>query len=108
MKRYQELPIGGVIPGGATPHLVQTGGWRSGKRPDFNEKLCINCLLCWVHCPEATIMVEGAQMRGISYDHCKGCGICSQSCPTGAIVMVEETKDEPVPSHAKAGEEVCV
>lgn len=107
MKRYQELPIGGVIPGGATPHLVQTGGWRSGKKPVFNEKLCVNCLLCWVHCPEATILVERAQMRGFSYDHCKGCGICSQSCPTGAITMVAE--DEPqAPPPQKAGERVCV
>lgn len=108
MKRYQELPIGGVIPGGATPQLVQTGGWRAGKKPLFNEKLCVNCLLCWVHCPEATIVVERAQMRGISYDHCKGCGICSQACPSGAIVMVAETNDELQTRQQKLGEEVCV
>jgi hypothetical protein len=33
MKRYQELPIGGVIPGGATPHLVQTGAGAPAESP---------------------------------------------------------------------------
>jgi ferredoxin len=46
-------------------------------------------------------------MRGFSYDHCKGCGICSQVCPTGAITMIEEAAITPALA-TKAGEEVCV
>ncbi len=31
-------------------------------------------------------------MKGINYDYCTGCGICSVECPTKekAIVMVKE------------------
>ena len=25
------------------------------------------------------------------YDFCKGCGVCAQECPCGAIMMVPET-----------------
>jgi Pyruvate/2-oxoacid:ferredoxin oxidoreductase delta subunit len=26
----------------------------------------------------------------VDYDHCKGCGICANECPTVAITMVRE------------------
>lgn len=46
------------------------------------------CQLCWVYCPDACIS------RGIGpsveLEYCKGCGICAEMCPTGAIKMVPE------------------
>lgn len=103
LKRYQELPLGGVVVGGATPQLVKTGSWRSGERPVYHEKSCIHCLLCWVHCPEATILIEHGQMRGFDYEHCKGCGICAEHCPTGAIEMLKEIAPAPQSSQGAGG-----
>ncbi|SHK33039.1 2-oxoacid:acceptor oxidoreductase family protein [Rhodothermus profundi] len=91
---YYALPIGGVI----TPDIRQfpkTGGWRN-ERPVFNETLCVNCLLCWAHCPEPAIVVRNRRMEGFQYDYCKGCGICVAMCPTGALTMVPEGATEPV------------
>ena len=91
---YYALPIGGVI----TPEIrwfPKTGGWRN-ERPVFNEALCVNCLLCWAHCPEPAIVVHDRLMEGFNYDYCKGCGICVAMCPTGALTMVPEGAAEPV------------
>ncbi|CAM3195792.1 2-oxoacid:acceptor oxidoreductase family protein [Rhodothermus bifroesti] len=97
---YHKLPIGGVI----TPEIrwfPKTGGWRN-ERPVFHETLCVNCLLCWAHCPEPAILVHNRRMEGINYDYCKGCGICATSCPTGALSMVPENTAEPVVVAATA------
>jgi len=70
----------------------KTGDWRTFK-PVRDEKKCIRCMLCYVYCPEAVIDKE----INIDYDYCKGCGICANECPTGAIRMMEEasaTKEE--------------
>ncbi|MDQ7041681.1 MAG: 2-oxoacid:acceptor oxidoreductase family protein [Rhodothermus sp.] len=90
---YHALPIGGVI----TPEIrwfPRTGGWRS-ERPVFNEARCVNCLLCWAHCPEPAIVVHDRLMEGFNYDYCKGCGICVAMCPTGALTMIPEGAPEP-------------
>jgi pyruvate ferredoxin oxidoreductase gamma subunit len=93
LKQFQELPIGGVIIA-ENREENQTGGWRQEK-PVFDEALCINCLLCWINCPEPAIVTENQVMRGYDYQYCKGCGICFASCPAGAISMIPEA--EPVP-----------
>jgi Pyruvate/2-oxoacid:ferredoxin oxidoreductase delta subunit len=28
--------------------------------------------------------------KRFNYDYCKGCGLCAQECPCGAIAMVPE------------------
>jgi Pyruvate/2-oxoacid:ferredoxin oxidoreductase delta subunit len=44
-------------------------------------------------CPDnAVIKLEpgGAYAYDIDLDFCKGCGLCAQECPCGAIEMVDE------------------
>jgi Pyruvate/2-oxoacid:ferredoxin oxidoreductase delta subunit len=50
--------------------------------------LCDNCLK---FCPDMAVR-RAAGGYAIALDYCKGCGLCVQECPTGAIAMHEETK----------------
>jgi pyruvate ferredoxin oxidoreductase delta subunit len=78
-----------VIMDPGTAKAYQTGSWRS-KRPVVDKEKCVNCLICWMYCPDNSILVESGEMKGIKLSHCKGCGICANQCPKQAIVMVEE------------------
>ncbi|MDW5563396.1 MAG: 4Fe-4S binding protein [Methanomassiliicoccus sp.] len=78
-----------VIMEPGTAKEYKTGSWRS-KRPVVDKEKCINCMFCWMYCPDNSILVEGGEMKGIKLSHCKGCGICANQCPKNAIVMVEE------------------
>ena len=88
MKNYKEIPLGGVA-WKKSPEY-ETGSWRSLK-PVVDDKKCTRCLICWIYCPDASIMYEDDKIR-IDYGHCKGCGICANECPQNAISMVEEEK----------------
>jgi len=94
LKGWRELPIGGVLPYDERRE-IKTGGWRQKGKPVVDESLCVNCLLCWVNCPEPAIIVEGQKMGGYDYSYCKGCGICREVCPSGAISMVPEAQTVP-------------
>jgi 2-oxoacid:acceptor oxidoreductase delta subunit (pyruvate/2-ketoisovalerate family) len=52
---------------------------------------CFECDNCFGVCPDNAVIKLGENMRyEFDYDFCKGCGICVQECPCGAIVMVPE------------------
>ncbi|MCE4607770.1 MAG: 4Fe-4S binding protein [Caldisphaeraceae archaeon] len=70
----------------------KTGLWRT-ERPVIDEEKCTKCLLCWLYCPEDTILRREDDMVFVDYDYCKGCGICASVCPVGAITMVPEIKE---------------
>jgi 2-oxoacid:acceptor oxidoreductase delta subunit (pyruvate/2-ketoisovalerate family) len=86
---WQALPPGGVV-SPAEAFQPRTGGWRTGLRPDADLSLCVNCLLCWLHCPDSAVTLDGTTFTGFDLDYCKGCEICAELCPTGAIEMVPE------------------
>jgi len=52
---------------------------------------CFECDNCYGVCPDNAVIKLGAGQRfRFNYDYCKGCGICAQECPCGAIAMVPE------------------
>jgi 2-oxoacid:acceptor oxidoreductase delta subunit (pyruvate/2-ketoisovalerate family) len=77
---WQELPMGGLMVDPGSAEAYNTGDWRT-ERPIHSTEKCINCLLCWMFCPDSSIMVVDGKVVGIDYDHCKGCGICAAECP---------------------------
>jgi 2-oxoacid:acceptor oxidoreductase delta subunit (pyruvate/2-ketoisovalerate family) len=52
---------------------------------------CFECDNCYGVCPDnAVIKLGPGEKFEFNYDYCKGCGICAQECPCGAIEMVPE------------------
>lgn len=94
---WKDVPRAGIILENGNAAKYLTGGWRT-KRPIWEADRCINCLRCWIYCPDSAIQVEDGKMIGIDYDHCKGCGICANECPekVQALKMVseDEAKEE--------------
>jgi pyruvate ferredoxin oxidoreductase delta subunit len=69
--------------------------WRILK-PVFNKDFCIDCQFCWIYCPDISIISRDKKMIGVDMDHCKGCGICVEVCPTNpkSLLMYSEQTDE--------------
>lgn len=75
----------------------KTGSWRV-MRPIINLDKCIpakskrkSCFNCWLYCPDC--VVSKTIPPAIDLEYCKGCGICAEECPAGAIEMVAEDSE---------------
>ncbi|MBN1384894.1 MAG: 4Fe-4S binding protein [Elusimicrobia bacterium] len=89
---WKELPEGDILEAG-TAEKFKTGDWRN-LRPVYHPEKCIHCFICWINCPDSSIITKDGKVVGIDYEHCKGCGICAKECPpkASAITMEEEKK----------------
>lgn len=57
----------------------------------FNCGVCNECEVCLVFCPDVAIKRHGrGKGFSLSYKYCKGCGICVEECPRGAMSMTRE------------------
>ena len=77
-------------------YVANVSDWRIIK-PVYNKDYCIDCQFCWVYCPDVSIISRDKKMIGIDYDHCKGCGVCVEVCPTNPkslLMFSEQTDDE--------------
>lgn len=88
-KGWKDIPIGGIIDTPGSAREYKTGTWRI-MRPIWDVNKCINCMQCWLFCPDLAIIQNDAKMEGIDYDYCKGCGTCAAVCPKDAIEMRPE------------------
>jgi NADPH-dependent glutamate synthase beta subunit-like oxidoreductase len=53
---------------------------------------CFGCDNCYGVCPDnAVLKVEAGDGYAFDLDYCKGCGICVEECPCGAIEMIPES-----------------
>ena len=52
---------------------------------------CNACNTCWFLCPDAVILQKVGEIE-FDYDYCKGCGVCAEECPRGALGMEEESR----------------
>lgn len=94
LKNVKDIPLGTVIKEPGSSLHYKTGGWRN-MRPLLDREKCVNCLLCWIYCPEGCIRVKEGKIEDIDLEYCKGCAICMEECPPRirAISMVEEIKE---------------
>ena len=76
-------------------HVASVADWRLIK-PVYNKDYCIDCQFCWIYCPDVSIISRDKKMVGIDMDHCKGCGVCVEVCPTNpkSLLMFPEQADE--------------
>ena len=51
---------------------------------------CFGCDNCFGVCPDNAIVKITPGEYEFKYDYCKGCGLCDEECPCGAISMVPE------------------
>lgn len=86
---WKDHPRAALISDPGNSEQFKTGGWRS-LRPVRDVENCNDCLICFIFCPDSSIVVENEKIKEIDLEFCKGCGICAQECPKGVIEMVDE------------------
>jgi len=86
---HKSMIIGDRVIEPGSSESFHTGDWRS-MVPILDKSKCIDCLACWVYCPDSSIIVENGKIKGAKLSHCKGCGICAKVCPKNAITMKGE------------------
>jgi pyruvate ferredoxin oxidoreductase delta subunit len=93
--KYKELAPGGIIPQAGNAVEYDTGTWRL-QRPVRRDEDCIDCLFCWMYCPDCAVPVKDKSVKGLGFDleHCKGCGICAEVCPKQCIEIHPEGEFE--------------
>jgi pyruvate ferredoxin oxidoreductase gamma subunit len=87
---WPDVALGGDIVRAGSSADFQTGNWRTATRPVTSLETCVKCGLCWILCPDMAYSPNDDGFFSWDARYCKGCGICAQECPKGAIEMRSE------------------
>ena len=90
---WKSIPIGGMIIDAGNSDKYKTGSWRTYK-PILDKDKCTNCHICWIFCPDSSVIIKNGEMVGFNYDHCKGCGICAEVCPPKVKAITNVLENE--------------
>jgi NADPH-dependent glutamate synthase beta subunit-like oxidoreductase len=88
-KAREKLPVAGRTAdfSEVTPGLSPAAALYEAKRC-FNCGVCNLCDNCFLYCPDLAISARpDRQGYQINYDYCKGCCICVEECPRGALSL---------------------
>ena len=88
---YRDLPEGIILPEAGSAEEYDTGSW-TVFIAKFHPDRCIQCYICWVVCPDSSIIVKDGEVVGVDALHCKGCGLCASECPPKANALTMERK----------------
>lgn len=88
---WRELTPGALVLEAGNATEYPTGTWRA-KRPIVDLEKCTHCMVCWLFCPDSSIVTANGRFVGFDLEHCKGCGICAVECPPKVIDMVDEIR----------------
>jgi len=91
LQAYGDLEIGAEITECGNSKEFMTGNWRTAGRPVTNTDKCIKCGLCALLCPDIAYSENSEGFYDWDANYCKGCAICVEECPKGAIEMKGET-----------------
>ena len=84
----QKLKIlpGAVITNPGNSETAKKVSYRNYK-PVTDYKKCTKCGKCWMYCPDIAFK-HGKDDHFVNIgEFCKGCGLCSQVCPSKCIKM---------------------
>ena len=87
---WRDIPRGGLIIEAGNSVDYKTGGWRAF-RPVRDVEKCTNCLLCWVFCPDSSILVQDEKMIGFDSTTARAAASAPRSARRTASAMVEES-----------------
>ena len=62
----------------------RTGGWRTGLKPEVDLARCVNCLLCWLYCPDSAVALDGTTFAGFDFDLLQGLRDLRRDLPDAA------------------------
>ena len=84
--KEREVPFGAVTPAPVNQQdLFITSNWRI-VRPVIDDEKCTRCRTCDMSCPDSCWAHNEKEDRMIwNWKFCKGCQICINECPTGAL-----------------------
>ncbi|HVN22594.1 MAG TPA: NAD(P)-binding protein [Syntrophorhabdales bacterium] len=74
VKSFKEV-AGGIDPSQMTNEIERC----------FKCGTCTECDLCFLLCPDISLVKEGKKGYTVKMDYCKGCSICATSCPRNVI-----------------------